>query len=384
MSGPRLHVGFDALLLHTPTPSGVEHAMRRTLQVVLETDAENAYSIYQFGGPDVVPTKPPRTRCVRALPTWLGRRGPRILWQQVVAPVALRLHGIDVFHAPAYVAPAMGCPCPIVLTIFDVLTVKRPDLCKGANALHYRLLMPRAARTAARVIVPTDYVRRDVTEFLHVPEERIVKIPPPLRPMPETIDDELKAVAQRHHLPDRFILFLGNIEPKKNVATLVRAFAALKREGRNPHKLVLAGRWAWKFEDVQEAIRCEGMDKEIARVGYVDDADVPALLRLADLFVFPSIEEGLGMPPLEAMACGTPVVTSNAACLPEVVGDAALTVPPDDVRQLKIAMDKVLSNQFLRQTLAARGVEHVKAFDGAEAARRLIAVYHEAARAAST
>jgi glycosyltransferase involved in cell wall biosynthesis len=375
-----MRIGFDALLLDTPTPSGVEQAVLRTLQAVLAEDSINEYVVFHAGATPPLAASP-RARCVRVLPDLLRGRISRILWQQAIEPCAALRRRLDVLHAPAYVAPVTPLPCALVLTVYDTLALKRPDLCKRLNTWHYRLIMRRAARRAAAVVTPTDYVARDAAQWLGVPPERVVRVPPPLRPIPPEAISEARcaAVRRRYGLPDPFILFLGNVEPKKNVATLVRAFAALKREGRTPHRLVIAGRWAWKHQDVSAAIRQEGMEGTTVRLGYVDDADVPALMRLADLFAFPSIEEGLGMPPLEAMACGVPVVASDAACLPEALGDAALLVPPDDARQLKTAMDKALHNRFLRETLTRRGLERVSRYDARASARRLIEVYAEAA-----
>jgi len=379
---PPIRIAFDALILSTATPSGVEHAVARTLRGLLEHDEQNQYLVCQVRGEEAARTCPanPRARYHRVLPRRVAGRIGRIAWQQVAEPLFLRLHKADVLHAPAYVSPLVGVPCPVVLSVYDVLALKRPDLCKGANAAHYRLVMPRAARRAARVIVPTEYVRADVVRWLRVPEERVEVVLPPLRPAPADDAAQRQAAAARLGLPPRFVLFLGNIEPKKNLSALVRAFAALKRERRVEHKLVLAGRWAWKYDDVLRAISDERIGGEIVSLGYVPDDDVPALLRLADVFVFPSIEEGLGMPPLEAMACGAPVVASNAASLPEVLGEAAILVPPDDVRQLRIAVDKVLHNQFLRRTLSRLGLEHAARFDPADSARRLIAIYNQVAR----
>ncbi|HRU06482.1 MAG TPA: glycosyltransferase family 1 protein, partial [Candidatus Brocadiia bacterium] len=184
-------------------------------------------------------------------------------------------------------------------------------------------------------------------------------LPIPLRPAPQLSDGDLRAAAARLRLPPRFILYAGNIEPKKNVATLIRAYAHMRRNGATDHPLVLAGRWAWKCGDVEQAIRQENVGQHILRLGYVSDADLGALMRLAGLFVFPSIEEGCGLPPLEAMAAGVPVVASTAASLPEVLGDAALLVPPLDAPQLAAAMTKVLNNTFLRGALIQRGKRRV-------------------------
>ena len=373
-----MRICFDASLLATPTPTGVERAIARTLRLLVETDKENEYVVC---APDSarlgLTAARGQVRLIRSRLPALGRAA-RILWQQSVLPIHALRSRAHLLHAPAYVAPVLA-PCPVVLTVYDTLAVTRPDLCKDANALHYRLVMPRSVRRAARIIAPTRHVREQVLRAFGVHEGAVRVIPPPLREFTER-DTQPEALARvARTLPDRFILFLGNIEPKKDVATLVSAFADLRRRSRIPHKLVLAGRWAWKCGDVERAIRELGVAGEVVRLGYIPDADLPALYRLAELFVFPSIEEGFGMPPLEAMALGAPVIAGDAPALRETLADAALFFRAGDPAALSAAMDRILHDAALRRELAKKGAERARAFRPDRIAADILQVYREAA-----
>lgn len=368
------HIAFDATLLATPTPSGVEQAIRRTLEIVLAEAGDWRFTVYAARPLGLDSANAALHDC----PLARAGRGGRIFWQQCALPRRLRLDGADLLHAPGYVAPLLP-PCPTVLTVYDVLAITRPDLGRWANTLHYSLAMRASAKRAARVMVPSEHVRGQVVAVLGVPENKVRVVPLPLRDFSAARlgEGDLLAVKRRYGLPERFVLYVGNVEPKKNVATLVRAFAAMKREGGLDCKLVLAGRWAWGCRAVRRAIAEEKAGGDIVETGYVADEDLPALYRLASLFVFPSLEEGFGLPPLEAMSMGAPVVASDAASLPEVLGGAALLVPPDDARPLRIAMRKVLVNRFLREALRERGLRRAGQFDPAGIARRVLGVYEE-------
>jgi len=171
------------------------------------------------------------------------------------------------------------------------------------------------------------------------------------------------------------ILYVGTLEPRKNVAQLIRAFARVKREAHMPHKLVLIGARGWKHTDVDAAIEQENIRAEVILPGYVPTEDLPSWYRAADLFVYPTRYEGFGMPALEAMACGTPVVTTNASSLPEVVGDAALQVAPDDLPALADAMTRALTDSTLREQMRARGLAQAKQFSWTRTGNETAAIY---------
>jgi glycosyltransferase involved in cell wall biosynthesis len=357
--------------------SGVERAVRSVLpELARQGDRRNITVVYPRCLPRpsgaserfryVAPLTPNRPRLLR------------ILWQQAALPWRLRRAGADLLHAPAYTAP-LCTPTPTVLTIYDAIALRFPRLCKTSNVLHYRLVMPRAARRAARIIVPSACTRRDVVRLLRVPEAKVRVIPlgvgEAFRPV--TAPHVLEALRRRYGLPERFILFLGNLEPKKNLPRLLTAFAEARGRGRLTHRLVLAGQKAWHTRAIRRALRTHRLHRMAMLLGAIPEEDLPALYSAASMLVFPSLYEGFGLPPLEAMACGTPVIASTAGALPEVVGEAALLLRPSDVAGLRTAMIKVAHNAFLRRRLGELGRARAAKYTWAETARRTLDVYDD-------
>ncbi len=305
----------------------------------------------------------------------------RILWEHVRLPQLALREEADLIHAPGYVGPLCS-RVPTVVTLYDVLALVRPEWCTRLNACHYRMLLPISARRAAGIIVPSEQTRRDV--LASMPQVRV-----PLAVIPLGVGKEFRrledsrtlvAARERYARGRSFILSVGRIEPKKNFLRLVEAFAELRRAGISRHLLLLVGPWAWDGPRVRRRIRQLGLEQEVVLTGSIPDADLIALYNLADVFVFPSLFEGFGMPPLEAMACGTPVVASQRAALPETVGDAALWVDPDDVGALAGAIRAVIENQALRRNLIAGGLRHSASFSWEKTAERTEAFYRDILR----
>ncbi len=215
--------------------------------------------------------------------------------------------------------------------------------------------------------------------MLNIPQEKLRVVPLGVSGEFHPVEDHSRLQRAREELglPLHYILFAGNLEPKKNLPALIEAYAQMRRSGRITHHLVIAGRNAWQYADVFRTVRRLHIGEIVHFPGRVPLRLLPALYSGADLFVFPSIYEGFGLPPLEAMACGTPVVASTAGALREVLGNAALTVMPDSGRELCSAMEKVLTNQFLAGKLRDLGLKHAKNFTWTRTARMTAAVYDE-------
>jgi len=295
-------------------------------------------------------------------------------------PLALARERIDVVHVQ-YVAPPL-CPARIVVTVHDIAYDRHPELFTRAEVARFRLLVPLTVRRAAAVLTVSEFSKRDIVRRYLVPPERVIVAPDAADPMFQPIHDEVRldAVRQRYGTGDEYILCVGNLQPRKNLRALIDAYVRLRRAGATRRRLVLVGRKAWLHDDIFAAARDSGYADELVFTGYVPDIDLVALYNAAAVFVYPSLFEGFGLPPLEAMACGTPVICSNTSAFPEVVGDAALTVDPRDPKALASAIATVLRDTDLRASLAAAGLRRAAHFSWDSTARTILGAYRDVSR----
>lgn len=282
---------------------------------------------------------------------------------------------IDVIHVQE--AAPLLFPSKIVLTLHDISFEHYPHFFNPDIARRLRARVPLTVRRAAAIITDTAFSKGDIVRRYHVPPDKVSVAPLAADPLYRPIDDarQLATARARYGAGDHFILCVGDLQPRKNLRTLIEAYVRLRRSDALRHKLVLVGRKAWLFDDVVAAARASGYEDELVFTGYVPDDDLVLLYNAADLFVYPSLFEGFGLPPIEAMACGTPVVTSNTSSLPEVVGDAGLMVDPLDVEALAGAIARVLRDGDLRARLAAAGLRHAAQFSWDDTARTIREVY---------
>jgi glycosyltransferase involved in cell wall biosynthesis len=307
---------------------------------------------------------------------------PYSLAEQVAIPFHLARLGIGLFHAPHYTLPPLA-PCPAVVTIHDCIHLAFPQYLPGRLArLYARLALRLAARRARRILTVSEASRRDILRLLGPPPERVVVVPNAIDeqfwtpPAPQ----EVARVAERYQLADPFVLYAGNIKPHKNLERLIAAFARLRRGGFERVKLLIIGDEISKYPALRRAVHRHQLHPVVRFLGFVPDRTLAVLYRLADLFVFPSLYEGFGLPPLEAMASGTPVVTSNVSSLPEVVGDAAVLVDPYDPDAIAEGMRRVLSDPDLRAELRAKGLARAREFSWDRSVERIRQIYAEAAK----
>ena len=312
-------------------------------------------------------------------PALRWRAMPAPLWLPLAVPRALRAGRIDVFHGTNHMAPPLA-PVPTVITVHDLSALWMPEHHTWRNRLLTVPQMLLSLHRAARLIAVSSSTARDLAGLPGVDPSRICVIPeapaPELKP---PSPDAVKDLVRRLSLPRTFVLYLGALEPRKNVASLVRALGLLRAAGDGRTQLVIAGAEGWRNEDVHREVRRRGLEDVVHFVGYVAPGDLPALFGAATAFVYPSLFEGFGLPPLEAMACGTPVVCSNTSSLPEVVGDAALLVDPRSDGDLAAALRNLLDDEELRARLRAAGAARARLFSWERTARETLAVYREAA-----
>jgi glycosyltransferase involved in cell wall biosynthesis len=283
--------------------------------------------------------------------------------------------GVGLFHATDHLLPKLT-RARSVFTLHDIAYLSFPEHHLPRNRFYLRTMMPRFLRRADRIIAVSESTRRDALRSYPIDPEKIVVIPEGVEPRfrPDVPPDDLIRVRRRYALPERFVLSVGTIEPRKNYPTLVEAYAALR--SRHPQVgLVIAGSRGWLYERFFEQVRSLGLGESVVFTDHVADEDMPALLNAAEVFAFPSEFEGFGLPPLEAMACGLPVACSNAASLPEVVGDAGLLLSPRDVGAWVGALDRLLGDAPLRADLRAKGLARARRFSWDTAAERTLEVY---------
>ena len=276
----------------------------------------------------------------------------RIAWEQTVLPRKLATLRPDLLHGMAYALP-IGWSGPGVVTIYDLSFLRFPDAFKPANRIYLTATTRATARRARRILTISEHARRDIVRLLSVPEQRVDVTYPAAeeryRPLPNR---EVEAFRVARALPESFVFALGTLEPRKNLVGLLQAYARLPRP-RPP--LYVAGGAGWRFSPIFDTVRQLHLAEDVHWLGYVPEDELPLWYNAARLFAFPSLYEGFGLPVLEAMACGTPVITSTAASLPEVGGKAAVLVPPLDTERIAHEMERILDDSQLRTEMRAAG-----------------------------
>ncbi|MDI7277424.1 MAG: glycosyltransferase family 1 protein [Anaerolineae bacterium] len=291
-----------------------------------------------------------------------------------------RFAGVDLVHCTEHLLVPLR-HVPAILTIHDVVYLTHPEWHLPWNHRFLSLAMPIFVRRARAIIAVSEFTRQEVVSLLQVPPEKVHAIHEGVdarfRPVREP--ERLAEVRVRYGIREPYVLFLGAIEPRKNLTLLLRAFAALLPEPGFRHQLVIAGGKGWLCDDVYATAAQLGLGDRCIFTGRVDDEDLPALYSGADVYAWPERYAGFGLPPLEAMACGAPVVCSNATSLPEVVGDAGLLLPPDDERPWVEALRRLAEDQALRRCLAEKGLERARRFTWEETARKTVELYRAVA-----
>ncbi len=380
-----MHIGLNAHLLslaETYRGAGINWYIHNLLTHLPGVDRNNRYTAFIGDGRF---TSPELALKLSRLPT--SRPVVRILWEQVVQPFALRKEGVDLLHALAFVTPLLS-PCPAVVTIYDLTFLLYPESFKRSKRFYLGLFTRLSARRARRIIAISESTKRDVVRLLGVSPEKVEVVYcgideafRPLAPLPPQSwgeRGEVAAFQSKRGLPERFVLFVGTIEPRKNVTRLIEAFATLRPCDPAPLKLVIGGAKGWFYQDVFARVEELGLEGQVMFPGYIPVSELPLWYNAAELFVYPSLYEGFGLPPLEAMACGTPVITANTSSLPEVVGEAGLTVDPLDVEGLAETMRRVLDDGALRQEMRERGLQRAKGFSWMKTAQETVQVYQRA------
>jgi glycosyltransferase involved in cell wall biosynthesis len=299
--------------------------------------------------------------------------------EQVTIPLALRREGVTLFHAPHYVLPPL-VRCRSVVTIHDCIHLMFPQYLPNRMALTYaRTSIRLAAHRATRVMTVSESSKRDILRFVDLQPEKIDVIYNAYdeRFGVEPCEEDVVRVRERYQLHDEFVLYAGNVKPHKNLERLIDAFHLVRKRGLEHLKLVMIGDEISRYSSLRRAVHRHQLHKYVRFLGYLPEATLAVMYRLAGVFVFPSLYEGFGLPPLEAMASGTPVVTSNVSSLPEVAGDAAVLIDPYDPASIAGGIEQVLTNETLRHDLRQKGLARARQFSWEQSVRRVREIYEE-------
>jgi glycosyltransferase involved in cell wall biosynthesis len=301
--------------------------------------------------------------------------------EHIGIPATLRRLRVQLFHSPHYVLP-MLTPCRSVVTVHDVIHLLFPQYLPSRLASHYaRYMIRRALEKTELVLTVSDSSKRDLLTFFEVSPDKVVVIPNGIdSSITEGLSvQELARVKERFQIFGRTVLFVGNIKPHKNVERLIAAFAKVREDPEySDLTLIVVGDDISKYPSLRRTVERHRVRGHVRFFGFVPELTLVALYKTADVFAFPSLYEGFGLPPLEAMANGTPVVTSNISSLPEVVGDAALTVDPYNIDQIAKAIGRILSDRALRSRLIADGYERAKQFSWESSVAQVHQAYQRA------
>ncbi|MGH2524387.1 MAG: glycosyltransferase family 4 protein [Anaerolineales bacterium] len=377
-----MRIGFDATSA-VRQGGGIGRYTRELLAALAAADHDSDYRLF-FASRyppshaqqrnHSLPPLPPNFH-VRRVPVddvWLVR-----LWHRarLALPVEWLTGPVDLFHSPDFTLPPTRRGTRTLLTVHDLSFIRDPESAPPRLRRYLNTVVPRSVARAHHVLADSQATRNDLIELYGTPPEKISVlysgVSEAFRPI--TGEAALAAVRARYGLGQGpFVLAVGTLQPRKNYVRLIQAF----HEVSHAHaRLVIAGGKGWLYDSIFAEVKRLGLEGRVVFPGFVADDDLPALYSAARVLAYPSLYEGFGLPILEAMACGTPVVTSTAACLPEVAGDAALLVPPTDWAALAAALEQALTGEAVRTTLISKGLARARQFTWANAARQLLETY---------
>jgi len=364
-----LHIGFDAHSIGTGL-GGNETYASNLIEALAEVDTQNRYTLYvtRQEAIDRYAHRWPNVIVRKTLPHTPLIRIPLTLAAE------LRRRPIDILHVQ-YTAPPLA-PCDTVVMIHDLSFEHIPETFKRRSWMQMRLTVRRTARSASHILTDSEYSRQDILRTYRLPPERVTTTPLAASSRFKPVNDP--QVLAKYGISGDYILAVGSIQPRKNIARLIRGYSRmLLQHSDNAPRLVIVGKRAWLFEDTIRAAAVSPANDKILFTGYVPESDLAALYTGALCFAYPSYFEGFGIPLLEAMRCGTPTITSDRTCFPEVVGDASLIIDPFDEESIAAGLWRMISDAALREQLRSRGFVQSSLFDWRQTARLTLDVYEQ-------
>lgn len=360
--------------------AGIGAYERNLMTAMLAQDTSNRYTLLTSARP----TKEypfPDAKNVRGRVLPVAERYVNILWYKWRVPLLATLFSgpTDIYHGLDFVLPPLAKKIHKVVTVHDLAFIEHPEYAVPSQAKYLRKVVPEAIGAADVVVTVSHEVSRTIIEHLQTPAEKLVVVPPGVGKAFHRITDPmlLDATRQKFALKHPLVLAVGTLQPRKNHIGVIKAFYQAQQKKNAPAMLAIAGEQGWLYEETMRVVDNLNLRDKVRFLGRVNDAELVSLYNLADIFAFPSFFEGFGIPPLEAMACGTPVITSNTSSLLEVANDAALLVNPYNVDEIADAITRLVEDESLRAELQAKGYQRIQQYTWELSAQKMLYVYQQ-------
>lgn len=384
-----MHIGINAQLLsfsQNYRNGGVSRYIRSLLTELVKQPGEHEYTVF-VNGQAVIEQLTDMSIChpqITYVPASWSEAQPtaRITWEQLTLPSLIRQKRIDVLHSPVNVLPEMlPQRCAGVVTLHDLAFLRFPDVLTRSKRLYHRTFTVRSLKRATMIIAVSESTKQDAIELVGIPAKHIQTVYTCINERFSNVskEEEVHALRQKYGLTGGFLLYLGTLEPRKNIPTLIEAYAHLRQTYTIQEKLVIAGGKGWLYDTIFEKVRALGLESEVIFPGFVSDEEQATWYAAASAFVYPSLYEGFGLPVAEALACGTPTVTTTVSSLPEAGAGLALTVEPHDATAMAEALYTALTDAALREKCRAMAPTIVERFSAHTMVQQTLRVYEQAA-----
>ncbi|MEZ4767040.1 MAG: glycosyltransferase family 1 protein [Caldilineales bacterium] len=362
--------------------AGIGRHTRELVHALAPLASDAATTLVVYGRSNAPLPQPPAGMALRVVP--VPNRWLTIGWHRLNLPLPVEVFAgsHDLYHASDFVLPPVR-NARTLLTVHDLSFLRTPQCADAGLRAYLAKVVPSSVARADQILADSQATKRDLVDLLHTPAEKVTVVYPGVETRFHPVDDTARLHEMRvsYGIGDGpFVLGVGTLEPRKNWPALIRAWTILRQSTALPHRLVIAGGKGWLTDEIFAAIDASPAKKEILLAGFVADADLPALYSAADVFAFPSLYEGFGIPVLEALACGTPVVCANNSSLPEAAGEAAVLVDAGDDVALAAALQRLIEDDALRASLRQRGLQHAAQFSWRRSAERLWQTYQAVLR----